>query len=76
MILTSWFLVIGDVLLQRDDVEVQKQYVQDIQVNAGKALQAVDFYAIAKKVGYANTSLLFESYLDAVSQECAKLTEA
>ena len=62
-------------LATRDDVEVQKQYVQDIQVNAGKALQAVDFYAIAKKVGYANTSLLFESYLDAVSQECAKLTE-
>lgn len=26
-------------------------------------------------VGYANTSLLFETYLDAVSNECAKLTE-
>ena len=62
-------------LATRNDVEVQKQYMQDIKVNAGKALQAVDFYAIAKKVGYANTSLLFESYLDAVSNECAKLTE-
>jgi glyoxylase-like metal-dependent hydrolase (beta-lactamase superfamily II) len=62
-------------LATRDDVKVQKQYMQDIQINAGKALQSVDFYAIAKKVGYANTSLLFESYLNAVSKECAKLTE-
>ena len=62
-------------LATRHDVEVQKQYMQDIQANAGKALQTVDFYAIANKVGYANTSLLFEAYLDAVSNECAKLTE-
>jgi glyoxylase-like metal-dependent hydrolase (beta-lactamase superfamily II) len=62
-------------LATRDDVEVQKQYMQDIQANAGKALQTVDFNAIAGKVGYANTALLFESYLDAVSQECANLTE-
>jgi len=62
-------------LATRNDVEVQKQYMQDIQANAGKALQTVDFYAIAGKVGYANTSLLFETYLDAVTQECAKLTE-
>jgi glyoxylase-like metal-dependent hydrolase (beta-lactamase superfamily II) len=62
-------------LATRHDVEVQKQYMQDIQANAGKALQTVDFNAIAGKVGYANTALLFESYLDAVSQECANLTE-
>jgi glyoxylase-like metal-dependent hydrolase (beta-lactamase superfamily II) len=62
-------------LATRSDVEIQKQYMQDIQDNAGKALQTVDFYAIAQKVGFANTSLLFESYLDAVSQECADLTE-
>jgi glyoxylase-like metal-dependent hydrolase (beta-lactamase superfamily II) len=62
-------------LATRKDVEVQKQYMQDIQANAGKALQSVDFYAIANKVGYANTALLFETYLDAVSSECAKLTE-
>ena len=62
-------------LATRDDVKTQKQYMQDIEKNAGKALQAVDFYAIANKVGYANTSLLFESYLDAVSTECASLTE-
>jgi len=62
-------------LATRDDVEAQKQYMQDIQANAGKALQTVDFYAIAGKLGYANTALLFETYLDAVSQECANLTE-
>ena len=62
-------------LATRNDVVAQKQYMQDIQANAGKALQTVDFYAIAGKVGYANIALLFETYLDAVSQECAKLTE-
>jgi len=62
-------------LATRKDVEVQKQYMHDIQTNAGKALQTVDFYAIANKVGFVNTALLFESYLDAVTKECAKLTE-
>ena len=62
-------------LATRQDVETQKQYIQDIQANAGKALQTVDFYAIAQKVGFENTSLLFETYLNAVSQECANLTE-
>lgn len=62
-------------LATRKDVEVQKQYMQDIQANAGKALQTVDFNAIANKVGFTNTALLFESYLDAVSSECANLTE-
>jgi len=62
-------------LATRHDVEVQKEYMQDIYANAGKALQTVNFYAIAKKVGYTNTNLLFETYLDAVSQECANLTE-
>ncbi len=50
--------------------------MHDIQASAGKALQAVSFYAIAGKVGYENTALLFETYLDAASQECANLTEA
>ncbi|MDX8381271.1 MAG: MBL fold metallo-hydrolase [Ghiorsea sp.] len=62
-------------LATRNDVVVQKQYMEDIYMNAGKALQTVNFYAIAGKVGYSNTNLLFESYLDAVSQECADLTE-
>ncbi len=62
-------------LATRKDVEIQEKYMKDIQANAGKALQTVDFYAIAGKVGYENTSLLFETYLEAVSQKCADLTE-
>jgi glyoxylase-like metal-dependent hydrolase (beta-lactamase superfamily II) len=59
----------------RKDVEVQKEYIQDIQANAGTALQTVDFYAIAKETGFENTALLFDTYLDAVAQKCADLTE-
>ncbi len=62
-------------LATRDDVEVQKQYMFDIQTNAGKALQTVSFYEIAGKVGFENTSLLFDTYLNAVSLKCASLTE-
>jgi len=62
-------------LATRNDVEIQKQYILDIQTNAGKALQMVDFYKIAGKVGFENTSLLFDTYLDAVSLKCAALTE-
>jgi glyoxylase-like metal-dependent hydrolase (beta-lactamase superfamily II) len=62
-------------LATRKDVETQKAYMQDIQTNAGKALQSVDFYAIAKTTGWANTALLFDTYLEAVATECARLTE-
>ena len=61
-------------LATREDVEVQKSYMSDIVANAAQALKSVDFYAIAKKTGYANTSLLFDTYLDAVTQKCADLT--
>lgn len=62
-------------LATREDVEAQKAYMQDIQATAGKALQTVDFYAIAKKTGWSNTALLFDTYLQAVAKECARLTE-
>lgn len=61
-------------LASRKDVEIQKEYMQDIQANAGKALQTVDFHAIAKKTGFENTALLFDTYLDAVTQKCADIT--
>ncbi|MFQ5544115.1 MAG: MBL fold metallo-hydrolase [Nitrospiria bacterium] len=64
-----------DRLATREDVKTQKAYMLDIQTNAGKALKSVDFHAIAKKTGYANKALLFDTYLEAVAQECAKLTE-
>lgn len=60
----------------REDVEIQKEYVLDIQANAIKALQAVDFNAVAEKVGFANPWLLFDTYLNKVSGTCTELTEA
>jgi len=60
----------------RHDVDVQKGYVLDMQANAAKALQTVDFGAIAEEVGYSNIWLLFDTYLDAVAQECTDLTLA
>ena len=59
----------------REDVEIQKAYITDIQNNAAQALQTVDFSALAQEVGFANPWLLFDTYLDAVSQEGAGLTE-
>ena len=58
----------------REDVEIQKQYVLDMRANAAQALQTVDFFAIAQETGFENLWLLFDTYLDAVSEECAQLT--
>jgi glyoxylase-like metal-dependent hydrolase (beta-lactamase superfamily II) len=60
----------------REDVEIQQEYFLDIQANAAQALQTVDFFAIAQDVGFENSWLLFDTYLDAVGQECADLTLA
>ena len=58
----------------REDVETQKEYILDIQNNAAKALQTVDFMGIAQATGFENPWLLFGTYLGAVEEECAKLT--
>lgn len=58
----------------REDVETQKEYVLDMQANAAKALQTVDFMAIALQTGFENPWLLFGTYLGAVEEECAALT--
>ena len=59
----------------RQDVEIAKSYIDDIQTNAGQALQDTDFMAIAAVVGFENKWLLFKAYLDAVAQACADATE-
>jgi len=59
----------------REDVETQKEYILETQANAAQALQTVDFNAIAGEVGFLNPWLLFDTYLNAVSEECAKITE-
>ena len=58
----------------RETIETQKEYVLDMQVNAAKALQTVDFMAITQETGFANPWLLFGTYLGAVEEECAALT--
>ena len=58
----------------RQDVRVQMEYVSDVRANAQKALQTVDFMAIAKETGFENSWLLFDRYLNAVAKACADLT--
>lgn len=54
----------------RKDVEIQREYIQDIQAQAATALKTVDFSAIAQKTGFDNPWLLFDVYLNAVAQAC------
>jgi len=58
----------------REDVETQKEYFEDMIANAKTALQTTDFNAIAAQTGYENIWLLYNTYLDAAAQNCAKLT--
>lgn len=54
----------------REDVEIGRQYLTDVESAATDALQSVDFMAIAQQTGFANLWLLFDTYLDAVAQAC------
>ncbi len=56
----------------RQDVLDTKEYVMDIKASVGKALQTVDFMAIAKKTGFENKWLWFKTYFDTVAETCAK----
>ena len=55
-------------------MEIQQEFLKDLQANTEKALETVDFMAIGQQTGFANPYLLFDSYLDAVAQECADAT--
>jgi len=56
----------------RGDVENAREYVHDLRASAGRALQTVDFSAIAGACGFDNPWRLFGAYLDAVAEEAAK----
>ncbi len=58
----------------RQDVKVQMEYIQDLRANALKALQTVDFMAIAKDTGFENPWLIFDRYLGAVAKACEAAT--
>jgi glyoxylase-like metal-dependent hydrolase (beta-lactamase superfamily II) len=60
----------------REDVEVQQEYVRDVQANTVDALQAVGIAEIAQQTGFENAWLLFDTFLNAVAQRCADATEA
>lgn len=72
----SW-LVAGHLtrLGTREDVELQLEYMTDIQRNALDALQSVDFNAVAQETGFENPWVLFDTYLNRVAQHCATATE-
>ena len=54
----------------RADVEVQKEFVLDLERAAASANQNVSFIDIATKVGFDNPWLLFSEYFDAINKQC------
>lgn len=57
-----------------EDVQIQKEYFDDIQKNAGLANQQVDFMEIGQKVGFENIWLVFQVYADTITQQCTDAT--
>ena len=57
----------------REDVELHGEYMSDLEESAAMAIGAVSFSNIGKEVGFANPYFLFDSYLDAVAEECVDL---
>jgi len=53
-----------------EDVEIQKEYFQDIQNSAAKANQEVSFMTIGQEVGFSNPWLVFQIYADQITQQC------
>lgn len=53
-----------------EDIEIQKEYFQDIQDSAAKANQEVSFMAIGQEVGFSNPWLVFQIYADQITQQC------
>ena len=54
----------------RADVEVQKEFVLDLERAAAGANQNVSFMEIATKVGFDNPWLLYSEYINAVNKQC------
>lgn len=56
----------------RVDVEVQREFVLDLEKAAARANQEVVFSEIASQVGsFDNPWLLFSKYIDAINKQCA-----
>ena len=53
-----------------EDVQLQKEYFEDIQKSAAKANQEISFMAIGQEVGFENLWLVFQVYADSITQQC------
>ncbi len=58
----------------REDVVTQQTYFADVRANAIAALQTVDFNSIAQKLAVNNPWLIFDTYLNAVTDACSEPT--
>ena len=55
----------------RNDVQVQKEFISDLEKAAAKANQEITFGSIAKQVGhFENPWFLFNKYNEAVNSQC------
>src|ERR671919_782355 len=54
----------------RADVEVQQEFVLDLERAAARANQNVSFMDIARQVGFDDPWLLFSQYFDAINKQC------
>ena len=59
---------------KRQDAETLLEYLTDLQNNAIKGLQSVDFVGVGLEIGFANTNRLISTYLDRVNDICVSLT--
>ena len=51
-----------------EDIQIQKEYFQDIQDSAVKANQQVSFMTIGQEIGFSNPWLVFQIYADQITQ--------
>lgn len=58
----------------RADVLASKEYVQDIQANAQRAFETVDYAKTVADVPSQNVFAIYKVYLDAVAQACTDAT--
>lgn len=57
-----------------EDVQIQKEYFEDIQKNAMIANTEVNFMEIGQEVGFGNLWLVFQVYADKITQQCTDAT--
>ncbi len=58
----------------RNDVAIQKEFIDDLKNAATKANQEVLFSKVAQQVGrFDNPWLIFSKYIDAVNEKCTQL---